>query len=190
MRVQKNEIADIQTPTLPKLVILRGNSGSGKSTTAKALQHRIGRNTLIIQQDTVRREMLWAHDGPETAALPLLMDLLRYGQEHSVITILEGILNAEWYRPLFELAVNLYGMGIHAYYYDLPFEETVKRHATKPNHADFGEADMRRWWKEKDYIGIIPETMIHQSQSLEETLELILKDIGKESFSDIGGERR
>ena len=107
-----------------------------------------------------------------------------------MITILEGILNAEWYRPLFELAVNLYGMGIHAYYYDLPFEETVKRHATKPNHADFGEADMRRWWKEKDYIGIIPETMINQSQSLEETLDLILKDIGKESFPDIGGERR
>lgn len=175
---------------IPKLIILRGNSGSGKSTVAKALQHQIGRDTMIIPQDTVRRELLWAHDGPGTAALPLLMDLLRYGHEHSAITILEGILNAEWYRPLFYLAQDLYGKEIYAYYYDLPFSETLKRHETKPNHADFGEADMRRWWKEKDYIGIIPETMIHQSQSLEETLGLILKNIGKESFPGIEGERR
>ena len=178
MRVQEAEITGIQEPVMAKLVILRGNSGSGKSTTAKALQHRIGRDTLIIQQDTIRREMLWAHDGPGTAALPLLMDLLCYGHKHSIVTILEGILNAEWYRPLFELAMDLYGTEVYAYYYDLPFEETLKRHATKPNHADFGEADMRRWWKDKDYIGIIPESTITQGQSLEETLNVILNDIG------------
>ena len=186
---QEQEKAHKPRLPMPKLIILRGNSGSGKSTVAKALQHRIGRDTLIIPQDTVRREMLWAHDGLGTSALPLLMDLLRYGHEHSAITILEGILNTEWYRPLFELALDLYGTGIYAYYYDLPFSETLKRHATKPNHADFGEADMRRWWKEKDLIGIIPEAMILEKQSLEETLDLILNDIGKVCFPEIGAER-
>lgn len=55
------------------LVILRGNSGSGKSSVAKSLQRKLGRNTLVIPQDTVRREMLWAHDGRDTPALPLLI---------------------------------------------------------------------------------------------------------------------
>lgn len=161
-----------------KLILIRGNSGSGKSSAAKALQHKIGRNTLLIPQDIVRREMLWAHDGNNTAALPLLISLLEYGYSHSEITILEGILNAEWYKPLFEEAVRIFGQqNIYAYYYDLPFAETLKRHQTKSNKFDFGEEDMRRWWKEKDYIGFIKEKTLTEEMTLEETVELILADI-------------
>lgn len=40
------------------LIILRGNSGSGKTTVAKELQKRFGRNTMLIFQDNIRREML------------------------------------------------------------------------------------------------------------------------------------
>lgn len=43
---------------MPKLIILRGNSGSGKTTVAKELQKRFGRNTMLISQDAVRRDML------------------------------------------------------------------------------------------------------------------------------------
>ncbi|MDY3052453.1 MAG: kinase [Ndongobacter sp.] len=160
-----------------KLVILRGNSGSGKSSVARALQRKLGRNTLIIPQDTVRREMLWVHDGVDTLALSLLLELLKYGHEHCEITILEGILNAKWYRSLFETAVELFGEKIFAYYYDLPFEETLKRHATKRNKFDFGEEEMRRWWNEKDYIGFIPETNILKDVSLDDAIDLIMKAV-------------
>lgn len=43
--------------TQSKLIILRENSGSGKSTVAKELQQKLGRGTLLISQDLVRREM-------------------------------------------------------------------------------------------------------------------------------------
>ena len=43
---------------MPKLIILRGNSGSGKTTVAKVLQTRYGRKTMRISQDAVRRDML------------------------------------------------------------------------------------------------------------------------------------
>ena len=43
---------------MPKLIILRGNSGSGKTTVAKELQKRFGRNTMLISQVVVRRDML------------------------------------------------------------------------------------------------------------------------------------
>lgn len=84
-----------------KLIIIRGNSGSGKSSVAKELQRRVGRNTLMIPQDIVRREMLWARDGYNTAAIPLLIALIEYGYTNSEITILEGIFNSAWYKPLF-----------------------------------------------------------------------------------------
>ena len=162
---------------MSKLIILRGNSGSGKSSVAKGLQRRIGRNTLMIPQDTVRREMLWAHDGYDTAAIPLLSSLLHYGYENSKVVILEGILNSKWYQPLFEAAVELFNRNIYAYYYDLPFEETLKRHATKENRFEFGETEMRQWWNEKDYIGFIPEKTIGKEMSLDEVINMILSDV-------------
>ena len=73
---------------MAKLIILIGNSGSGKTSVSKALQKRFGRNTMVISQDLVRREMLWVKDGIGTKALPLLINLLEYGRENSEITIL------------------------------------------------------------------------------------------------------
>ena len=163
-----------------KLIILRGNSGSGKSTTAKALQRKYGQNTLVISQDTIRREMLWVKDGIGTKALPLLLNLAQYGKQNCDIVILEGILDATCYRQLFEELKNEFGSNIYAYYYDLPFEETLLRHETKPNKHEFGESDMRRWWSEKDYIGIISEKILTKEDSQTDTVEKIYLDVTKE----------
>jgi len=161
------------------LIIIRGNSGSGKTSTAKALQKKLGRNTLLISQDMVRREMLYAKDGKETDALPLLLTLLNYGNEHCRYVILEGILNSEWYRLLFEQAAETFENRVCAYYYDIPFEETLRRHETKEKRFEFGEAEMRRWWKEKDFIGIIPEKIFNEDISSKQAVEIICKDINE-----------
>lgn len=164
---------------MSKLVIIRGNSGSGKTTTAKALQHKLGRNIMVLSQDVVRREILWVKDGFGTEALSLLMDMLQYGYNHCETVILEGILDAEYYRPLFELASELFGREIFAYYYDLPFEETLIRHQTKPNRDQFGREEMQRWWKEKDWLKIIPEKVISADMTQADTEEMIYQDIVK-----------
>ncbi len=162
---------------MSNLIIIRGNSGSGKSTVAKALQQKLGSNTLLLSQDNIRREMLMVRDGKDTPALPLLITLLQYGNAHCQYVILEGILDADWYRPLFERAITLFGDNIFAYYYDLPFEETLKRHETKAKRFEFGEADMRRWWKEKDFIQILPEKVFTEELSLERAVETIFQDV-------------
>lgn len=66
-----------------KLIILRGNSGSGKTTVAKELQKKFGYNTMLISQDEIRRNILWVKDCIDTKALPLMIELLKYGYEHS-----------------------------------------------------------------------------------------------------------
>ena len=177
LSVNGREYFSIQKNVRPRLIILRGNSGSGKTTVARELQRKFGRGTLVIPQDTVRRDMLWARDGANTKALPLLIHLLEYGRENCAVTILEGILDSDCYRPLFQRVIEEYGSDIYAYYYDLPFEETLRRHETKANRFSFGEEDMRRWWKEKDFIGIIPEEIITKDVSLSEAVERIYQAV-------------
>ena len=152
---------------MQKLIILRGNSGSGKTTIAKELQKKFGRNTMLISQDMIRRDMLKVKDGENTLAVPLMKELLIYGNKHSEIVILEGIMYADWYKSLFELAVLLYDTRVYAYYFDFPFEETLKRHQTKPNCNDFGEEEMRRWWREKDFSAILNEVSITSDKDKE-----------------------
>ena len=159
---------------MAKLIILRGNSGSGKTTVAKELQKKFGRNTMRISQDVVRIDMLIAKDDE---ALPLMKELLKYGNIHSHIVILEGILDADKYKSLFELAVQLYDTEIYSYYFDITFEETLKRHKTKPNCNDFGEADMRRWWKEKDYSEVLKESIITDEQDLQSIIQNIYSSV-------------
>lgn len=162
---------------MAKLIILRGNSGSGKTTVAKALQQKFGPNTMLLSHDVIRREILRVKDGMGTPACALLIDMLQYGRKNCEVVILEGILDAECYRELFECAKEEYGSNIFAYYYDLPFEETLRRHETKPNRHEFGESDMRRWWKEKDFIGSIPEQILTKEMGLEETVDMIYGSI-------------
>lgn len=162
---------------MSKLVIIRGNSGSGKTTISRELQHKLGHNIMVISQDVVRRDILRVKDGADTQALPLLSELLIYGRNHCEIVILEGILYSEWYMPLFELAKELFGNNIWGYYYDLTFEETLIRHNTKKNRNDFGKHEMEKWWHEKDFVEIIPEKIVPQDMSLSSTVEMIIKDI-------------
>lgn len=162
---------------MSKLIIIRGNSGSGKTTAAKALQQKLGHNIMVLSQDVIRRDILRVKDGSDTKVLPLLEELLLYGKNHCEVVILEGILYSEWYMPLFELAQGLFGNEIWAYYYNLSFDETVARHHTKSNRHEFGEDEMKRWWHEKDFIKIIPEKIISEDMSLMDAVDMIYRDV-------------
>jgi hypothetical protein len=170
---------------MSKLIMIRGNSGSGKTAAARLLQKKLGPETLMLSQDTVRREMLNAPDGPDTPAAGLLAELLRWGGRHAGAVILEGILPAEWYGLVFDAAVETFD-EIYAYYYDLPFEETLRRHELSPHAADFGEAEMRRWFRPRDLIGPIPETILTADASLESAAERIIGDVTKRGGENFG----
>lgn len=129
---------------MSSLIIIRGNSGSGKTTIAKELQQKFGHNTMLISQDVVRRDILKVKDGCDTKVRSLMKELLIYGNNHCDIVILEGIMYSDWYMPLFQLAIAQFDK-IFAYYYDLPFEETLIGHLTKVNCNEFGAEAMKRW---------------------------------------------
>ena len=161
-------------------IAIMGESGSGKTTVARALQKKFGYNTMMISQDEIRRNILWVKDGVDTKALPLMIELMKYGYKHCDVVILEGIMYDEWYSPLFKTANELYGMDIYAYYFDIPFEETVRRHNTRDKNQEFGEEDMRRWWREKDFSSVFNEKIITSDIDADSIVEMIYMDSANE----------
>lgn len=162
---------------MSKLVIIRGNSGSGKTTVAKGLQKKLGHGTMLISQDVVRREMLYVKDGEKPKVEELLFQLAMYGKNNCDVVILEGILNSKWYNNLFERLLKEFENNIFAYYFDIPFEETLERHKQKPNAHEFGEAEMREWWHEKDLLQCIPETLLGQEPEKDEIINMMYEKV-------------
>lgn len=165
---------------MPAIIIIRGNAASGKTSLAYALQEEMGENTLLLSQDLLRRTMLHAHDGFDTPTIPLLLNLLEYGYDNCQTVILEGILRSDWYQPVWQKILELYNLEhIYAYYYDLPFDETIKRHSSREKAKEFGQDALKRWWVDKDYLTEIPETRLTKDLSLEDAKALILTDLKK-----------
>ena len=77
---------------MAQLVIIRGNSGSGKTSLAKKLQNHFGRRTLVISQDLVRRDMLKEKVEPDNLSISLTETIARYGYEHDLLVIVEGFM--------------------------------------------------------------------------------------------------
>ena len=159
------------------LIILRGNSGCGKTSTARLLQRQLGYGTMLVSQDVVRREMLRVKDIENNPAIQLIYDLCMYGNNVGYTVILEGILsNKKYGAMLCRLLDDFQGEKL-IYYFDVSFEETVRRHATKPNAHEFGELEMSQWWKDQDVLNMPDEQRIGEQLSQAEIVDLIHRDV-------------
>ncbi|MFZ1801687.1 MAG: AAA family ATPase [Candidatus Saccharimonas aalborgensis] len=166
---------------MPSTLIIRGNSGSGKTTVAKELRARISDglsgNTLLVQQDVLRRDMLRERDMPEKCSVIELIELVvEFGRRQGRIVILEGILVTKKYGPMLRHLANRFD-EVYVYYLDIPFEETLRRHATKPNAHEFGEKEMREWWNDRDYLVISNEKILTKELSVEDIVDTIIDDM-------------
>ena len=102
--------------------------------------------------------------------------MIEYGKDNSEFIILEGIFNSNWYKPLFDFIKDSFTQ-IYSYYYDISFEETIRRHCTK-QIADFTVNDMKRWWNEKDYLYFENEVILTENLSCGDVVDMIFNDIG------------
>ncbi len=160
-----------------KLIILRGNSGSGKSTIAKALQDHFGHGTLLVSQDTVRRDMLKVHDRKGNLSLDLIRQITEYGKGKCEFVILEGILSNDRYGEMIHGLIQFFDGRAYACYFDLSFEETVRRHHTRSKGKEFGEESLRAWWIEKDVLGMDGEMMFGNEMTEEGVVSMILNQL-------------
>ena len=118
--------------TTPHLIVLRGNSASGKTTLAAALQRTWGPGTTNIGQDHLRRVILREHDVPNADNTGLIAHTVRYCASIGNNVIVEGILLAKHYRDMLREVIEEHHGPTHVFYLDVPLEETLRRHRTRP----------------------------------------------------------
>ncbi|MGH3205194.1 MAG: AAA family ATPase [Streptosporangiaceae bacterium] len=161
-----------------RLVVLRGNSAAGKSTVAGALREAYGRGVAWVSQDLIRRIILRERDRPGAVNIGLIGQVARYSLDHGYHVVLDGIFYADRYGPMLE-ALNRDHLGLSRFYYlDVSMDETLRRHATRPQAAEFGPDEMREWHRPGDLLTGVREHIIPETSTLQETISLILAETG------------
>jgi predicted kinase len=162
---------------MPTLIVIRGNSGSGKSSVAREVRRRYGRGCALVEQDYLRRIMLREHETAGSAGLAprLIGSVTEMALASGYHVVLEGILAADRYGPMLRgLLAGHDGAG-HVYYLDVSFAESVRRHATRPTAGQFTPAEMHEWYAAGDVLGVPGERVVPESSAFDETVETILR---------------
>ncbi|WP_369243157.1 AAA family ATPase [Streptomyces sp. R21] len=161
-----------------RLVMVRGNSASGKSSVATGLSDRFGRGLALVSQDNLRRIVLRERDRPGAANIGLIDLTARYALDAGFHVVLEGILYADRYGDMLAQLRDDHRGLTHGYYLDVPFGETLARHATKPIADDVSETQLRDWYRARDLLPGGIETVIGADSALYETVDRIMNDTG------------
>lgn len=166
--------------------MVRGNSGSGKSSiAAEVRRRREHRDLAVVAQDVIRRQILRDRDVPGAANVDLIDTVVRWSLNNGYHVLLEGILYGDRYGEMLESLVTDHPGSSLLYYLDIPFDETLRRHATKPNAHEFGEPEMAQWYRERDLLPGLRETVIGPDQSLQATVEQIMCDARLQVVPDL-----
>jgi len=137
---------------------------------------------LYIEQDNFRREIIKVSKDEDfktkrdSLTKKAILNLLNFGNNLFKYIILDGIFSSDSYSDMFNEINNIF-LNVYAYYFNIPFNETVLRHKTRKQSNEFGEEEMKKWYKENDLINEIKEKIITVSQTKDEIITMILKDI-------------
>jgi adenylylsulfate kinase-like enzyme len=168
---------DATSEESPRLIVIRGNSASGKSSVASAIREKHGRRDLsIVSQDTLRRVVLRELDAPGGANIGLIDLTARYAVSRGFHVIVEGILRADHYGEMLTALIGDHPGRAFAYFLDVPFDETLRRHAAKAEAAAYGEAEMRGWYRGLDLLPGGIEQIILAGSALEDTVRKVMTD--------------
>ncbi|GAA5229838.1 AAA family ATPase [Arthrobacter cryoconiti] len=158
------------------LVVLRGNSGSGKSTVARALQRELG--AVWIEQDHFRRVILGEHGNYSPLSVVLIEQAAAQSLVHGRTVVMDGIFNSSGYSESLRRLRDGHDGPSLFYSYDLTFDETLRRHQSRPGKvADFGEPQMRGWYHGWNPLDGITEQRITAQESLAQITRRIASDI-------------
>jgi hypothetical protein len=154
---------------------------------AAELRARYGRGVALVGQDHLRRVVLRERDIPGGANIGLIDTVARYALDAGFHAVVDGILYADHYGGMLD-ALHRDHQGLSRFYYlDVPFEETLRRHAERPQATEFGPAQMRGWYRELDLLPSGIEQVIPAGSTLESTVQRIILETGISSATGLPG---
>jgi len=97
-----------------------------------------------VEQDYLRRVLLRERDQPDGVAPALIDQTVRFCLDHGYHVVLEGILAASRHAAMISGLLRAHRGRSFVFYLDVSLDETLRRHATRPQSAEFsGEATAR-----------------------------------------------
>ncbi|EPC81767.1 hypothetical protein Lpp126_05515 [Lacticaseibacillus paracasei subsp. paracasei Lpp126] len=102
--------------------------------------------------------------------------IARFGLQHQRTVILEGILSAARYGDMLKTLIAEADQSL-VYYYDLSFDETLRRHAHRAKAKEFGADVMRDWYLPHDRLNVPTEQLISADWSQTMVVNHILTDL-------------
>ncbi|MEU3321068.1 M15 family metallopeptidase [Streptomyces sp. NPDC006785] len=162
-----------------RLVVIRGNSASGKTSVARGLRDHYGRGVAIVGQDVIRRNVLREHDTTGGANIALLGRIARHALDAGFHVVLEGILYADRYSHMITSLVRDHRGVSACYYLDVPLEVTLARHASKADSAyleQVTDTHLTSWYRTLDLLPGGLETVIPADSALRDTVARIVRE--------------
>ena len=160
------------------LVVIRGNSGSGKSTVAREPRHRYGRGCALVEQDYLRRMVLRERDQPGGLAPTFIGHAVSFLLTNGYHVVLEGILAADRYGEALDELRRAHRGPTFSFYLDVSVEETLRRHRTRSQAAEFTPDQMRGWYQAEDLLHFTGERVIPEASTIEQTVAYIAATAG------------
>lgn len=117
-------------------------------------------------------------DVPGGVYIGLVDTVARYALDHGYHTIIEGIFYAAHCASMLTALREDHCGGPHFYYLDVPFDETICRHATKPQASEYGHTEMSAWYRGSDLLPGGIEHVIPATSTLDATVRRILRNTG------------
>lgn len=166
-----------------RLLVLRGDSGSGKTTTAAALRPLLGTKTAVIHQDYFRRELLAGgeEESRSVDAAQLVEAVACQSLNLGYNVILDGIFNLREYSARLEHLWRNHRGVTRIYQFDVGFEETARRHETRDLRHAFTVGSMREWYRGWQPLTFVEEGRIGPNETLSEITTRIIADISAAS---------
>lgn len=161
-----------------RLIVIRGNSGSGKSMLARSIRAARPRGVAILGHDVLRRDILHVSDHPGALSVAYIDLSARFALNNGLHVVIEGILHSESYgEMLTQLRLDHAGRT-RCYRYDLEVEETLRRHRTKALAHEASEDAVRSWYRTTDPVAGLEEVVFGEDVSLDAALDRVLTDAG------------
>ncbi|WP_422117326.1 kinase [Brachybacterium sp. UNK5269] len=150
----------------PVLVILRGNSASGKSTIARKVQHHLPQGRIaVIGQESVRPDVLWEEGAKPVATIAVTELMVHHCLSQGRTVILEGILEVARYRQIFQRLLHDHDGPALVYYQDVSLAETLRRHSLKPIAGIVSDDEVASWYVERDTLGLPAEVLLPERRA-------------------------
>jgi hypothetical protein len=136
-----------------------------------------------VEQDYLRRVLLRERERPGGAAPALIDQTVRFCLDHGYQVVLDGILAASSHSEMINGLLRDHRGRSFVFYLDVCFEETLRRHATRPQAAEFSGEDMRGWYLDRDLLGVDEERVVPEHFPLARTVAFIGSTTGLLSSS-------